>query len=88
MAWDEATGEALGRGARFLRHLSALKPGERINLYMRDFQDMLLPINPLDRPTWEEKAEWLRSRAPFCCTKWERIEDGTWVFERPKAANR
>lgn len=85
MAWDEQTGAALARTAHFARQLAQLKPGERINLYMRDFQDMEFPVSPMRRMTWQEKAEWLRSRAPFYCKVWGRIEDDTYVFERPKS---
>jgi hypothetical protein len=82
MAWYEADARAISRTAAFLRRLRALKPGECINLPMQEFQDMELPI-PLDqRWTWEEKAEWFRSRAPFYCTKRENLENGDWIFKR------
>ena len=82
MAWDKDTGDALGLTAKFMRGLRALKPGERIVLRMQEFQDMELPIPPGERWTWDEKAEWFRSRAPFYCTAWNRAEDGAWVFQR------
>jgi hypothetical protein len=49
---------------------------------MQDFQDMEFPIPPDERWTWEGKAEWLRARGPSHCVVWERLEDGTWIFER------
>jgi len=82
LAWNKQTGMALGRTARFLKLLRTLKPGEHVNLPKQEFQDMEFPVHPLARLTWEEKANWLCARADFPCKCWERITDGTFVFER------
>jgi hypothetical protein len=78
----ESIRSAIARTERFLDRLRTLQPGQRINLPMQDFQDMEFPIPPDERWTWEEKAEWLRARGPSHCVVWERLEDGTWIFER------
>lgn len=88
MAWDEQTGRALGRAAQFLRTLRTLNVGECIDLPMYEFQDMEFPINPLDRPTWEEKAEWLCQRTGFPC-EWRRnVMSNAFVFERTRTVER
>lgn len=89
MAWDKQTGEALGRAARFLNLLRTLKPGQRLDLHMNDFQDMLLPISPLENPTWDEKAAWFCDRANFRCRWWRKDLEDVYVFERePKSTNK
>lgn len=82
MAWDKQTGEALGKAARFLKQLRELKPGQRIDLRMNDFQDMLFPVHPLANLTWDEKADWFRDRVPFRCRWWRKEMEATYVFER------
>ena len=83
MAWDQATGEALRRGARFIDGLQGLKVGERYRLGTGEFLDMLFPIGGLlDRPTLEEKAAFIAERVPFPCRTWEDLMTGDWIFER------
>lgn len=83
MAWDQATGDALGRGARFIRGLESLEVGERYRLNVHDLLDMLFPIGGLlDRPTPEEKAAFIAERVPFPCRTWEDLMSGDWIFER------
>jgi len=82
MAWDRQTGEALGRAARFLKRLRSLEPGQRLDLHMNEFQDMLIPAHPLASLTWDEKADWLRDRVPFRCRWWRKELEPVYVFER------
>lgn len=89
MAWDKQTGDALGNASRFLKRLRALEPGQRLDLHMHDFQDMLLPVHPLANLTWDEKAEWFRERTPFRCRVWRKEMENVYVFERePKFIER
>lgn len=82
MGWDERTGQSLGRTALFLKQLRTLESGQRLNLKRHEFQDMDFPFHPLDRPTWEDKAEWLRQRADFPCKLWQDAMSGDFIFER------
>lgn len=79
--------EALSRGATLLKRLSTLGPGQRLNVSRYEFQDiMVVPdLNPLNRLTVDERADWLCERLPFRCRHWQRADDGMLVFERETA---
>ena len=81
MAWDEATGDALGRGARLLERLQRMPVGHRMHVDRHEMQDLLVPISLLDRPTTADVAAWLADRAG-CHQARENVLTGAWVFER------
>jgi len=82
MAWDQSTGEALGRGAAWLKQLRTLSPGQRLNLPMKDFQDMQFVVGGGLDSTWQEKVDWLCDRVDFPCRAWRSDESDAWIFER------
>jgi hypothetical protein len=73
--------DSLREAAALERRLRHLKPGECFDV--RDWRDIEVPADPLDRQTPEFLAEWFRSRMPFYCTTREDILSGKWTFCRP-----
>lgn len=70
------------KAAEFEGKLKTLKPGQRMRVAARDFLDMQVPANPLDKQTPKYLAEWFRVRMSFACDVREDIVTGNFDFVR------
>ena len=78
--------ESLARGARLLKTLRSLQPGEQLKLDDRVLMDCEVPAGPLDRQNKAFLIEWLRSRLPYPVTITELLAERAtvWLSRRPK----
>lgn len=71
------------RGARLLRKLQSLRPGDTYRMQVPELLDMEVPANPLDRQTPDFIAKWMHRRMPFYCTLHGNVYGEWWEIRRP-----
>lgn len=75
--------ESYTRGAKLLRDLQSLKPGECYRMHGRDLKDIEVPANPLDRQTPAFIAQWMQDRMPYYCFLQHSVFGDWWEISRP-----
>ena len=78
--------KSFSRGALLLRQLSALKPGQAMDITKYALSDIEVPANPLDRQDAPYLIRWFKARLPFYCMVCPNLPEpiaDKWTFYRP-----
>ena len=71
------------RGARLLRDMKQLRPGQNFRVSAQTLSDMVVPADPMGRQTPDYLARWFHARMPFYCTLYADPLGEFWEIRRP-----